>query len=210
MRMLSSLSLLCVGLIGSACSEPPPPPDGDDALAYFGMTVGTTSVYAVGEASEEHQHAASDASFDGATVQLTARRNGFAAPNRSFTVGANGTDVVILRVFDCLARCRLPNAPIAMATWPLEAGAVKETTVQVELIENGVTNRVANETHRFLVGDAESITVPAGTYPEAYPISWTQTTPDGSSSATLYVAPSTGIVVWLNEDGERLELSAQE
>jgi hypothetical protein len=206
MRVMS-LVVVVFSVIGVACSSPPPPPDGDDGLAYFGFSVGQTFVYNVGETTEEHVNSASDASFEGSLAQVTARRGGFAAADRSFTVGATGTSLSMIRLSDCIARCRLPQAPIAVAEWPLRAAGVAETTVQVESMQDGVTQRVADETHRFLVGAPSPLTVPSGSYDEVFPIGWTETTPDGSRTSTLFVAADVGVVAWVTVDGERMELA---
>jgi hypothetical protein len=190
-----------------ACAPPEPEPTGFDVAADFGISDGVSLSYVDSNGLEEaHAWEQAAGADDRAVFDRTARRGGFVYDDGTFQVEASvERGLEIVRFFDCVTRCAEPADPIAFLPWPLEGGESYTTETEVTLSENGNETGTESQRHRFQVGNAESVTVPAGDF-EAYAVLWTRTVGEETDSLQLMVVPGTGIVVSEGFDGSRFEL----
>lgn len=219
--MRSSLSSFVVATacasvvgVGSVGCAPAPGPTAEDGAAHLGLESGTIFSYAVTDGVvETHEVKDSGVLFDGVSVDVLAKQNGFANDERTLTFGVDVAQVSILRFQDCIARCASPSAPIPFLNWPLNEGDSVEADVDVT-VDDGDAQTVHKEHHATTVGAQESVTVPAGTFDDAFLISWTRTTTNADQSTeteqnTLRWVPDLGIVKWDAPDGTVLQLSTK-
>lgn len=211
---LFQLLLLALAAVVVACA-PPAGPTAADGAAHLGLETGTTFSYLTGDGvtTETHEVRASGVLFDGVAVDMVAKQNGFAKDERTITFGVDVAQASILRFQDCIARCISPSAPIPFLNWPLSEGNSVEGDVDVT-VKNGDSETARKEHHTTTVGPPESVTVRAGTFDDAFLISWTRTitNPDQSTESELNVlrwVPDLGIVKWDAPDGTVLELSTK-
>ena len=221
MRALSSLAVvvtacagLCACLWGGLACTPAPGPTAAEGAAHLGLESGTTFSYIAGESvTETHEVKTSGVLFDGVAVDVLAKQNGFAKDERTITFGVDVAQASILRFQDCIARCAQPSAPIPFLNWPLTEGDSVEGDVDVT-VSDGDSEVVRRERHTTTVGPPESVTVRAGTFDDAFLISWTRTITNvdestESESNVLRWVPDLGIVKWDAPDGTVLELSTK-
>jgi hypothetical protein len=201
-----------VAILPAGCPRPRAEPTATDGLAHLGWLPGTTMTYDAGEGLTETQEFRDSGVIveDGAAVDVVARQNGFAAEERTMSLGADLEGISLLRLYSCLGRCGLLERPIAFLSWPLTTGDVVSGEAQVTET-NGTLSTVRTEQHRTTVGASQSLTVPAGTF-DAFTITWQRTTtPETGApvvdSAVLYLAPETGIVKHETFAGQILELT---
>lgn len=200
--------LLALVLLACACGPAKKDPTGEDGAKYLGFVAGKTLTYAVDESSESHEHKASSvASEDGVTVDMIAKDGGgFVVEDRSFTLEITAETASLVRFSDCINPCGTPKKKLPFLDWPLEAGASYDTTTTVALTNNGEDAGEEEQTHTIVVGDPESVTVPAGSFDEAFAVTWTITRGEDVQTHVLSVVPDHGIVRWETADGKTLEL----
>jgi hypothetical protein len=196
-------------LLLGACAGEPPVRDPAEGLRYSGFVAGTWSFNVAGVTEEWTLTGSQDfAGTDAVAVDVSVRRGGFAVDDRSFTLASSLTALSFSRFGSCVARCRVPIAPLVVASWPFLPEETSQTTVGVESRAAGAAGTTSDETHTFIVGAKESIAVPKGTY-DVYPLAWTEVrTVDGArvtNASQWWVAPEVGIVALTTRDGERLE-----
>lgn len=212
MRALFSLVLVLVLVVVTGC-QPPAGPTAEEGAAYLGLVSGTTFNYAISDGlTESHEVKDSGVLFDGESVDVLAKQNGFANDERTLTLGVDVESVSILRFLDCVARCGALSAPIPFLQWPLEEGQSVQGEAEVTVTANGASV-IHTERHSTTVGASESITVPAGSF-DAFLINWTTTTINADASESsevnvLHWSPDVGIVKWDAPDGSVLELSTE-
>jgi hypothetical protein len=199
--------------VASGCA-PAAGPSAEEGAAYLGLEEGTTFSYAISDGlSETHEIKKSGVLFEGVAVDVVAKQNGFANDERTLSLGVDVEGVSILRFFDCIARCGALDAPIPFLQWPLEEGQTTKGEAVVTVTE-GDASVSHTEKHSTTVSGPLSITVPAGTFDDAFLISWTRTTVDVdgaevSDSALLHWVPELGVVKQASFDDTNLELSSK-
>lgn len=205
------LATLTLGLFACPAPEGPTPEEG---AAHLGLVAGTTFSYFVRDGLEE-QHAVNDSSilFEGESVDVIATANGFAEDKRTMSFGVDVEEASLLRYFDCIARCGAFSAPVPFVGWPLESGTAREGETTVTLTA-GADTTVQVERHLTVVSGPTSVTVPAGTFDDAFLVAWTRTVVagDGTESsdlAQLHIVPELGIVQWQDFDEATLALTAK-
>ena len=201
------------GLSFVACPAPNVPSPEDGAFA-LGLESDRTKTYASSNgATETHEYSASDLLFGGGiAVDVQARENGFAKNDRTLTFGIDVAQASLLRFNDCLQDCATADAPIPFINWPLTSGSRVEGEATVSGTEGGV-DFVRTERHTTTVGTPAELTVPFGTFDEAFPVTWSRTRIDPATGdsdteqALLHWVADVGIVKYETFDGATLELS---
>ena len=218
--IVSTLAALVAtgALVAGAAGCPQPQlPNADLTAKYLGLAAGNVATYAVdGGVPEKHVVAASSLlpskdNAGGLVLDQAATSGNFQVDERTLTFELSPEDARIVRFDRCTPQCGQPSAPIVMFDVPLKAGASKETEVDVAVTDAQGAQSTVHEKHTFVVGDQAGFTVPAGDF-QAFTVTWTRSRGAAGSdasdvaTATLRIAPDTGIVAWDGFDGQSLKL----
>jgi hypothetical protein len=203
---------VCACACLAACAGEPPVRDPAEGLRYSGFVAGTWAFDVVGAAGVQEEWSIANSQdfvgIDAVGVDVSVRRGGFDVDDRTFTLASSLTALSFSRFGSCVARCRVPENPLVVASWPFLPEESSQTTLAVESRASGAESTSSEETHTFVVGAKESIAVRKGAY-DVYPVAWTEVRAVDGSNVTnatqWWIAPEVGVVAFTTPNGERLE-----
>lgn len=199
---------LLILLLAASCEPAREEPSPEDAAAYFGIFDGLELVYRSDTGLEEtHTFERSNAFAHRVVYDRLVKRGGFSQDDAILSLEATLEGLQIVRFYDCLNRCGVPDAPVAFLPWPIQGGERLESEVTVEVTRNGEPEETRAERHRLqLANQPESVEVAAGSF-EGFEVIWQRTIDESTDTALFVVAPEVGIIVSEGFDGVRFELS---